>query len=95
MHTVINMSNKKKVWALTRFNKIAKAKGQVASEQGTHWLIQSPTLFSMCDPPPAICVNLVFNHIRAARAVTQYVDNLFHSFIDLCENEYFVKSNLH
>ena len=38
---------------------------------------------------PEICVNLVFKHIPAA-AVTQSVDNLFHSFIALCENEHFL-----
>ena len=44
--------------------------------------------------PPEICVNLVLN-IFTLLAVTQSVDNLFNSFIFLCENEYFLISNLH
>ena len=39
---------------LTRFNKIAipNNKFQMASGQGSHWLIESPTIFSsMCSPP--------------------------------------------
>ena len=39
---------------LTRFNKIAISnnKFQMASGQGSHWLIESPTIFSsMCSPP--------------------------------------------
>ena len=28
-------------------------------------------------------------------SIKQYVDNLFHSFIVLCDNEYFLMSNLH
>ena len=37
----------------TRFNKIAILnKFQKTSEQGSHWLIESPTIFSsMCSPP--------------------------------------------
>ena len=40
--------------SLTRFNKIAISnnKFQMASGQGSHWLIESPTIFSfMCSPP--------------------------------------------
>ena len=44
--------------------------------------------------PPEICVNLIFKHIHAASSYTS-VDNLFHSFIVLCENECFLMSNLH
>ena len=39
---------------LTRFNKIAipNNKFQMASGQGSHWFIESPTMFlSMCSPP--------------------------------------------
>ena len=39
---------------LTRFNKIAIPNNtfQMASGQGSHWLIESPTIFSsMCSPP--------------------------------------------
>ena len=43
--------------------------------------------------PPEICVNLVLNTFTLA--ITQSVDNLFHSLIVLCENEYFLISNLH
>ena len=40
------------------FNKIAipNNKFQMASGQGSHWLIESPTIFSsMCSPPSNIC----------------------------------------
>ena len=36
--------------------------------------------------PLEIFVNFVFEHIQAAGIYT--IDNLFHSFIVLCENEY-------
>ena len=39
--------------AMSRFNKIAvpNNKFQMASGQGSHWLIESPTIFSsMCSP---------------------------------------------
>ena len=45
----------------TIFNNIAKAKFQVASGPGSHWLIDSPAT-----RPPDICVNLVLKHIHAA-----------------------------
>ena len=45
--------------------------------------------------PPEICVYLVFKHIHAVFKHIQSVDNLFHSFIVLCENECFLMSNLH
>ena len=44
----------KKLHFLARFNKIAipNNKFQMASGQGSHWLIESPTIFSsMCSPP--------------------------------------------
>ena len=44
--------------------------------------------------PHEICVYLILN-IFTLLAVTQSVDNLFHSFIVLCENECFLMSNLH
>ena len=37
----------------------------------------------------------LFLNIFTLLAVTQSVDNLFHSFIVLCENECFLMSNLH
>ena len=70
----------------------SKAKAQMASGQGIHWLIESPTFCVI--HPPEICVNLVFN-IFMLLAITQSVDNLFHSLMVLCENEYFLISNLH
>ena len=42
------------LYILTRFNKISISnnKFQMASGQGSHWLIESPTIFSsMCSPP--------------------------------------------
>ena len=44
--------------------------------------------------PHEICVNQVLNKFTLL-AVTQSVDNLFHSLIVLCENEYFLIYNLH
>ena len=40
-------------------------------------------------------VSTLFLNIFTLLAVTQSVDNLFHSFIVLCENECFLMSNLH
>ena len=42
---------------------------------------------------PEICVQLVFIHMLLA--VIQSVYNLFRSFTVLCENDYFLISNLH
>ena len=52
----INEINKLSTDCITasRFNKIAipNNKFQMASGQGSHWLIESPTIFSsMCSPP--------------------------------------------
>ena len=44
--------------------------------------------------PREVFVNFVFKHIHAA-SITQSVGDLFHSFIVLYENEYFLISNLH
>ena len=56
----------------------------MASGQGSHWLIEIPTFVRLCvTRPPEVCVNLVFKHIHVA--FTQYVDNLFHSFIVIFE----------
>ena len=39
----------------------------MASGQGIHWLIESPTCFHVCVArPPEICIILVFKHIHAA-----------------------------
>ena len=44
---------------------------KMASGQGSHWLIESPTIFYQCvTRPPEICVNLVFKHIHAASSYT-------------------------
>ena len=86
---------------LTRFNKIAISnnKFQMASGQGSHWLIESPTIFSsMCTfcvaRPYQIYVNYILN-IFTLLALTQSFGSLFHSFITLCWKEYFLMSNLH
>ena len=44
--------------------------------------------------PLEICVNLVLSTFTLL-AVTQSLDNLFHSLLVLCENKYFLISNLH
>ena len=75
----------------TRFNKIAiQCKGR--DGKWTRKLTESPTFFHVCvTSPPDICVNLVFEHIQAA---SKSVNNLFQSFIVLCEYEYFLISTL-
>ena len=67
-----------------RFNTTAKTnnKFQMAIVQGSHWLIESPTVLPFTYSPP-------LSHI------CQSFNNLFHSFITHCENEYFLISNLH
>ena len=73
------------------------AKAQMPSGKGSSWFIESPNIFHLrVTRPPEICVNLVFNlNIFMLLAVTQSIDNLVHSYIVLCENEYFLISNLH
>ena len=67
----------------------------MASGQESYWLIEISIFFHLrVTWSPEICVNLVLS-IVTLLAVTQSVDNLFHSFIVLCENEYFMISNLH
>ena len=43
--------------------------------------------------PYQIPVNFIFKH--TILALTQSFESLFHSFIILCEKEYFLMSNLH
>ena len=46
--------------------------------------------------PYQISVNSIFKHIHTTvLALTQSIGSLFHSFITLCEKEYFLMSNLH
>ena len=81
----------------TRFNKIAipNNKFQMASGQGSHWLIESPTIFSsMCSPPLSNICQFYFFNIFTLLALTQSFGSLFHSFITLCEKECFIMSNL-
>ena len=67
----------------------------MANGQGSHWLIESPIMFHLCVTHlPEIFVNFVLD-IFMLLAFIQSADNLFHSFIVLCENEYFLISNLH
>ena len=67
---------------------------QMASGQGSHWLIKSPTIFSsMCSPPKYL--SILFLNIFTLLALTQSFGSLFYSFITLCEKEYFLMSNLH
>ena len=80
------------------FNKIAISnnKFQMASGQGSHWLIESPIMLSSMYSPllSDICL-FYFLNIFTLLALTQSFDNLLFSFITLCENEYFLMSNLH
>ena len=80
---------------LTRFNKIAISnnKFQMASEQGSHWLIESPTISHLYVAHPyQISVNSIFKHIHTTSINTiiwQFVPfisfgSLFHSFVLSC-----------
>ena len=73
---------------LTRFNKIAipNIKFQMANGQGSHWFIESPTITYL---------SILVLNIFTLLALTQSFGSLFHSFITLCEKEYFFMSNLH
>ena len=70
--------------AVTRFNKIAipNNKFQMASGQGSHWLIESPKLLSsMCSRPYQISVNSIFKHIHTTSINTiiwQFVPFIYH-----------------
>ena len=62
----------------------------------------NPPSWDTCNPPswdmynpPSWDMSTLFWNIFTLLAVTQSVDNLFHSFIVLCENECFLISNLH
>ena len=81
----------------TLFNKIA-IQGKCPDGKWTRKPLayRGSNIFHVCVIcPHEICVNLVFLNIFTLLSVTQLVDNLFHSFIVLCENEYFLISNLH
>ena len=81
---------------LTRFNKIAiQVKGPDDMSTRKPLAYRESNVFRLCvTSPHEICVNLVYKHSHAA-AVTQSVHNLFHSFIVIRDNEYFLISNLH
>ena len=79
---------------LTRFSKIAipNRMSQMASGQGSHWLIGSPIMLSYYSPP--LSVNYIFKHIHTT-TINTIIWQMFHSFITICEKEYFFMSNLH
>ena len=70
--------------SVTRFNKIAipNNKFQMASGQGSHWLIESPKMFSsMRSRPYQISVNSIFKHIHTTSINTiiwQFVPFIYH-----------------
>ena len=69
---------------LTRFDNIAiQGKGPVSGKEaiGLSALLRY--------------MSTLFLNMFTLLAVTHSVDNLFHSLIVLCENEYFLISNLH
>ena len=83
---------------LDRFNKITipNNKFQMTSGQGSHWLIESPTILSsMCSPPLSYICQFYFLNIFTLLALTESFGSSFHSFITHCEKEYFLMSNLH
>ena len=67
-----------------QFNKIAisNIKFQMASGQGSHWLIESPTIFHLCVARPCqISVNCMFKHIHTTSINTiiwQFVPFIYH-----------------
>ena len=69
---------------LIRFNKITipNNKFQKASGQGSHWLIESPTIFHVCIARPyQISVNSIFKHIHNTSINTiiwQFVPFIYH-----------------
>ena len=67
---------------LTRFNKIAipNYKFQMAGGQGSHWLIENPTILYLYSLPLSD-IYILFLNIFTQLALTQSFDSLFHSFI--------------
>ena len=69
---------------LTRFNKVAipNNKFLMASGQGSHWLIESPTTSHLCVARPyQISVNYIFKHIHTTSINTiiwQFVPFIYH-----------------
>ena len=67
---------------LTRL--LSNANAQMTSEEGSHWLIESPTMFHiLITRPPEICVNLVFKHIHATISYFLVSNLLIWSFINV------------
>ena len=69
---------------LTRFNKIAISnnKFQMASGQGSHWLIESPTIFSsMCSLPLSDICQFYFKHIHTTSINTIISISLLHHYL--------------
>ena len=65
-------------------------KTQMASRQGSHWFIESPTIIHLCVKHTSEkFVNFALN-IMMPLAYTQSEDNLFHSCIVLYENYYLI-----
>ena len=58
----------------------SKAKVQMASGQGSHWLVESPKLFIYVKPALLRYVLTLFLNIFTLLAVAQSLDNVFHSF---------------
>ena len=81
---------------LTRLNKIGiQDKGPHGKWTRKQLAYRESNIFHLCvTRPPETCVNLVLNSFTLL-VVTHSVDNVFHSCIFLCKNEYFLISNLH
>ena len=82
---------------LARFKKIAiKGKGPDGNWTRKPLAYRESNIFNLCViRPPEICVKTLHINIFTQLAVTQSMDNLLHSLNVLCENEYFLISNLH
>ena len=77
---------------LKRFNNIAilNNKFQMASGQGSQWLIESATIFSSMRSPPFIkYLSILCLNIFTLLALTQLIGSLFNLFITLGEKSTF------
>ena len=78
---------------LTRFNKIVISNYKFQDKDAIG-LSRAQNFYHLCIALLNIC-QFFFLKIFTLLALTQSFDSLFHSFITLCENEYFLMSNLH
>ena len=77
--------------SLTRLNKIAiQGKGPDGRWTRRPLAYRESNSFYLCVTALLRYVSTLFLNVFTVLAITRYVDNFFHSFILLCENEYFL-----